>query len=64
MSSRTIPLCHTCNFPVVRGRTPIIWPGTAHRAVYCSLKCAEAAGVVMHPLQRELHEAGEGTQHE
>lgn len=28
-------------------------------AVYCSLKCAEAAGVQMHPIQRELHEAAE-----
>jgi hypothetical protein len=60
VTSRAIPLCHACNFPVARGRVPIIWPGTATRAVYCSLKCAETAGVQMHPVQKELHEAAEG----
>jgi hypothetical protein len=45
-------LCHTCNFPAKRGRLPIIWPGSAHRAIFCSVKCAETAGVVMRPSQR------------
>lgn len=58
---RTEILCHGCNFPVRRGRVPIIWPGTAATAVYCSLACAEKKGVVMHPYQRMLHAKAEAT---
>jgi hypothetical protein len=57
------PLCHGCNYPVKRGAVPIIWPGTAHTAVYCSLKCAESKGVQMHPIQKALQEAAEKQNH-
>ena len=54
-------LCHQCGFAVRRGHIPIIWPGTARTALYCSLDCAEKAGVQMHPLQSKLHRAAEKT---
>jgi hypothetical protein len=58
---RRDPICHTCLFPLRRGRLPIIWPGVFPmvRTAFCSLRCAEAKGVQMSPKQRAAHEKGE-----
>jgi len=59
---KRIPICETCTFPLRRGRVPIIWPGVPpkSRLQFCSLRCAEAKGVQMHPIQRAAHERAEG----